>query len=1542
MGEHHLVAVGGTGQHVALAFVELAVLCEWFTYLPAIRLWLFDADAGGRPGAGSAWEELTPQVGFLRRPSNRGGSQWADPGTGHQRPYPDVDGAGTFADTVCKDIAGLLFTEDQQSVNFRNGYYGQPAVASTVFGSVLGSSDRNPQLTQLLGVPSTSGVRIVVAGSAVGGTGSGCMPRLVEQLGNSSTMDGRLMALLYLPWFRLEGGDAKAATRNEEMISRMSSGLYYYKEHLRRHSAAVVLGHPDIYSVRSSRAWQGDTQQSLHNDLCLPLYGACLASQHFSATTGNRFGLYSVPRPSTGGFHSDEVPVALADVKDSGRRWSFGDLHRLNLELCNRIFWVAKYLEEYPRFPSRLSSSLDVGSLRQASPSWAKELRQWGEHKRAALARLAPTLQADISVPKTFQDFGTRRPPEGLSSIREWLESETDGTDALASSEAIARRLAKHLADTGLPKAAAVVKATSSVHLLPPRVAASDGSVGVANAAMPIGEPALLAPQELDLLVAHGRVAPRSIPSPRAREFVLDAALAGRLRVDVVKEVVDSRQAPPATAEGKAVEGEAAKLLRHWFLILLGHAAGRVSFGNPLQTARRNAPIDLMAVALPSRPTQVLWTRKDRNVVLIGYTCPETLFVPGALDDQTWDALAGEIAPEEKDACRRAIASWARFFRRICRAAGIQVNGWLDWLLDWAPASMAECEPFGLAPDSVNCSSEGLAGKGIGHSKMLDVRLPLAGGRADGSWIQYFQSLGLNVVNQCPGSDTVAMAIRALLADKDLCPRFHYLREDGSSEERVALWLYPGKSTPQHQTAASLIQERFYVGDSPGSAGLGWVWDVQEDSALGGLAVEVVRDTTVLLPEVGCLLQGVEHRYPDYPVAFPYLDLLVLESSGLDGASAIGEGKADGAKAPGATVSYRLTLRGLQGQIVRTVRVAPDLIIQASCLMWPNFVAPGWLQRYVRVHNLEPNVPLSCWVVSGENISGRVQRSVKVSLTRDPLPVGFTLPGDCAAPRALYLRGKARNYGVYALKMDTVPHGGGEQWGVDFGTSATVVAACADGNPWANAVLLQPSGSCDATLKVLLGAAVTPKSSSWFASWEGLGPRQDAPGLLPTRLIVRDKKAPNVDALVNNPDNYGSGWCLDHGGALSEGVLAESLVVSDLKWGSDVSSKRKAYLLRLLEQAVAWRARTPLVAGAVPSIPRAVEIVFTLPLRMRADVALFERDVKDVLKDLGSLTGVSFSPKFQWESIAGSVPRTTRIGSKVYAMVDLGGGSLDFWGCYFGTGGNGEWVQRADSLLLGGSDLLSKVSQTDGRAVDSILRNLPANGEPAALLAGINSYASQAHFFFTTVLEVVARWLACLCNDAKAQGSKAEELSIGLLGRAWSLGGSDWQNLSSAGTRLHQRTKQLLGSDVKFVWQASVPQGQIERKAYLARYVTGFGGEQTLAGTGHDYSGFVGTGLTLSLSGDSPQLVRWTEPLPFDLRDPAQQVLFAKNGRDYVPALPGVLGEYAERAEQQVQHQMNLGGSAAGGYRGLHGSTLLRSPFHHVVEQVVASWKAKP
>ena len=197
-----LIGCGGTGAHVALAFMRLHALGDplgFFRHgskpmdLPA--LYLVDQDSGDGADADrpTAWQTLRRVLeGHPSRPAGGdtdNGRRW--PRLREVTPLPEGPSKSFLTDGMTSlgrrypnsNYLDCILSPDQRDIEFSRGMMGSPAVGSLLFK--LKSYDRNPDdphinhdevYHQLLNVKG----RVAVVGSGVGGTGAAVCPTLAE------------------------------------------------------------------------------------------------------------------------------------------------------------------------------------------------------------------------------------------------------------------------------------------------------------------------------------------------------------------------------------------------------------------------------------------------------------------------------------------------------------------------------------------------------------------------------------------------------------------------------------------------------------------------------------------------------------------------------------------------------------------------------------------------------------------------------------------------------------------------------------------------------------------------------------------------------------------------------------------------------------------------------------------------------------------------------------------------------------------------------------------------------------------------------------------------------------------------------------------------------------------------------------------------------------------------------------------------------------------------------------------------------------------
>src|SRR6185503_4443828 len=99
--------------------------------------------------------------------------------------------------------------------------------------------------------------RICVAGSTIGGTGAGVLPRLVEHLVSIPNRQAALCAIVGLEWFEIEND----AANQERMAANSTASLWHYVQRQQQGSYRLVLwGHPNVAQARRERSFGSRSQ----------------------------------------------------------------------------------------------------------------------------------------------------------------------------------------------------------------------------------------------------------------------------------------------------------------------------------------------------------------------------------------------------------------------------------------------------------------------------------------------------------------------------------------------------------------------------------------------------------------------------------------------------------------------------------------------------------------------------------------------------------------------------------------------------------------------------------------------------------------------------------------------------------------------------------------------------------------------------------------------------------------------------------------------------------------------------------------------------------------------------------------------------------------------------------------------------------------------------------------------------------------------------------------------------------------------------------
>jgi hypothetical protein len=230
MASRYLIAVGGTGQHIALAASRLV---RANALIGDIQLIALDPDN----------ETPLPQLLKAPTPSMSGANHPLKNGT-VRAPF-DIEKLGkkTFEELFVdpdhpeeQELFQALFDADEGNIPVHKGMYGTPCVGATVFGD-----GANSDALQNLLKPLSTASQVFVCGSVVGGTGAGLMHKLVREI--QRYYAGELFGIFMLPWFDIEGGGGASAINMAVINRNASHGTKYFYEHtLPMLTASLLVG----------------------------------------------------------------------------------------------------------------------------------------------------------------------------------------------------------------------------------------------------------------------------------------------------------------------------------------------------------------------------------------------------------------------------------------------------------------------------------------------------------------------------------------------------------------------------------------------------------------------------------------------------------------------------------------------------------------------------------------------------------------------------------------------------------------------------------------------------------------------------------------------------------------------------------------------------------------------------------------------------------------------------------------------------------------------------------------------------------------------------------------------------------------------------------------------------------------------------------------------------------------------------------------------------------------------------------------------------
>jgi len=411
---NYLIAVGGTGQHVALAAADLIALAHGIyapEQFPSVHVILVDADQAADVTEPSAWQEARGRLNALGLfdgdcfecvplPVN---SPLADT----RRMYEFVNRLGA---PFGPNAADALLLREQREVDLTTGFYAQPRVgammAEWLFDEVRRGEGVNTKLARIFTLAGDPANRIVVAGSGVGGTGAGFAPALVRKL-SASSGGARLMALMATEWFRLSGACSSRLSESVQK-SNANSALWHAARSGDAGVRTILYGHPYVSRAPEEECQSGAFQARKKN-LTIPYYAAAAAMSFFGGDTDAGT---LIPAATLSGDQ-----VGLPNSLRIAPHVTLGDLVQANIEAVGRLTLTAEYLRQrYRGFVLPLRSL--SGRIAALDATDAQRIERTLTEKRAALANLGKSDEKLPVVPRSLY---------GLDSLRGWINGKVDG-----------------------------------------------------------------------------------------------------------------------------------------------------------------------------------------------------------------------------------------------------------------------------------------------------------------------------------------------------------------------------------------------------------------------------------------------------------------------------------------------------------------------------------------------------------------------------------------------------------------------------------------------------------------------------------------------------------------------------------------------------------------------------------------------------------------------------------------------------------------------------------------------------------------------------------------------------------------------------------------------------------------------------------------------------------------------------------------------------------------------------------------------------------
>ncbi|MGR3318233.1 MAG: hypothetical protein ACUZ8O_07095 [Candidatus Anammoxibacter sp.] len=360
----YFVAVGGTGQNVALTYIRLARLCGF----PQAEIYLMDMDQSGGLAkelslSSTGKENEIPLIKFNSSIVEKLGTKdfshlFEDP---H---FPDIP-----------DVLKVLFKNRHLQTPIDEGIFARPAVGASAlalkFDRIAKGLEGDEVLDEFIS-RLTGKDTVVICGSIFGGTGAGGVPTLAEYI-NKHQPGVRIILIDLLKWFRINNPemqlheteeftkhveedeiveddvskdvngkdqDTRDNIINETIENNSQAGLLYLEDRIAKNvEACVLLGHQTPSSYKYEKINEQTEKSSF-----IRLIAAVIANNSFFNDNlypnPNRIYNYIIDK---GTIKSSSLEVFLS----TNKTLTMDKIIQLNNSICDFLACFQKYFEEH-------------------------------------------------------------------------------------------------------------------------------------------------------------------------------------------------------------------------------------------------------------------------------------------------------------------------------------------------------------------------------------------------------------------------------------------------------------------------------------------------------------------------------------------------------------------------------------------------------------------------------------------------------------------------------------------------------------------------------------------------------------------------------------------------------------------------------------------------------------------------------------------------------------------------------------------------------------------------------------------------------------------------------------------------------------------------------------------------------------------------------------------------------------------------------------------------------------------------------------------